>query len=70
MEADGGQHYEEDGKRYDQQRTETLLRNGIRIIRFSDYDILTNPDGVQEAIYRALLQEPQPNPPPEYRERE
>jgi very-short-patch-repair endonuclease len=64
VEADGGQHYEEDGKRYDQQRTETLLQHGIKIMRFSDYDILTNPDGVRESIYRALLHEPPPQPSP------
>jgi very-short-patch-repair endonuclease len=64
VEADGGQHYDESGKRYDQQRTETILRHGIRTIRFSDYDILTNPDGVQEAIFRALTHEPPPQPSP------
>ena len=60
VEADGGQHYDGGGKQYDQQRSEALLRSGIRIIRFSDYDILRYPEAVQATIYRALLEKPPP----------
>jgi very-short-patch-repair endonuclease len=64
VEADGGQHYDDRGKEYDQQRTEALMRKGIRIIRFSDYDILKFPDAVQEMIYKELTQKPPPSPSP------
>ncbi len=58
VEADGGQHNDEGAKRYDQQRSEALLRKGIKIIRFSDYDILRFPEAVQETIYRELTERP------------
>ena len=60
VEADGGQHYDEQGKQYDQRRSEILLSNGTRIIRFSDYEILKYPDAVQETIYRQLTEDPPP----------
>jgi very-short-patch-repair endonuclease len=60
VEADGEQHYDETGKQYDEQRTEALRTKGIRIIRFSDYDILKFPEAVQATIYRELTGEPPP----------
>jgi len=60
IEADGGQHGDDRDKQYDQQRSEALLAKGIRIIRFSDYDILKYPDAVEEAIGRALAEQPPP----------
>src|SRR6185437_16391480 len=35
VEADGGQHYDEQGKEYDQRRSVALLSKGIRLLRFS-----------------------------------
>jgi very-short-patch-repair endonuclease len=70
VEADGEQHYDQSGREYDRLRSQTLLRKGIRILRFSDYDILKHPDAVQETIYRELTNGPLPSPPPEYRGRE
>ena len=77
VEADGSQHCDDSGKHYDEERAWALLAKGIRIIRFSDYDILRNPDAVQETIYRELQAQakppqakPPPYPPPEYRGRE
>jgi very-short-patch-repair endonuclease len=60
VEADGGQHYDERGKQYDEQRSEALLGKGIKILRFSDYDILKHPEAVQETIYRELTSRPPP----------
>jgi very-short-patch-repair endonuclease len=60
IEADGGQHCDEPDQQYDQRRSEVLLAKGIRIVRFSDYDILKHPDAVQEAIYRLLIDQPPP----------
>jgi len=69
VEADGGQHCDEQASHYDENRSRTLLEKGIRIIRFSDYQILKYPEAVQETIYRELTAGPHPSPPPEYRGR-
>jgi very-short-patch-repair endonuclease len=50
IEADGGQHYDEEGKQKDERRTEELSKLGIKILRFSDYEILNNIEGVVEVI--------------------
>jgi very-short-patch-repair endonuclease len=60
VEADGGQHYDEEAKRYDERRSAELLKKGIRVIRFSDYDILRDPEAVQRTIYRELTGEVAP----------
>ena len=60
VEADGGQHSREQGKQYDRERSDALRRKGIRILRFSDYDILKYPDAVQQTIYRELANQPPP----------
>jgi very-short-patch-repair endonuclease len=54
IEADGGQHYTEDGKQQDEEREKVLAGLGIKVIRFSDRDILTNVEGVCEVIFRAI----------------
>ena len=54
VEADGGQHLEEDATRYDSARTQKLKEKGIRILRFADDEILKYPQAVQEAIYREV----------------
>jgi len=59
VEADGAQHYDPKGKAYDQRRSKALRAAGFRIIRFSDYDILKDPDAVQRTIYRALTEGPE-----------
>ncbi len=46
IEIDGSQHYTEEGKRYDDNRTEAINRFGIDVMRFSNYDINTNFEGV------------------------
>jgi very-short-patch-repair endonuclease len=60
VEADGGQHLDAGDVEYDRRRSEALAGKGIRIIRFSDRDILKYPDVVEEAIYRALTEQPPP----------
>jgi very-short-patch-repair endonuclease len=50
IEVDGSQHYEEEGRRRDEQRTNDIANLGVYILRFSDRDILNNPEGVFEAI--------------------
>jgi very-short-patch-repair endonuclease len=54
IEADGGQHYEDSGRSYDEARTKELAKSGIRLIRFSDLDILKNLEGVYEVIQKTI----------------
>ena len=51
IEADGGQHAD---SVEDERRTAWLERRGWRVLRFWNNDIFANPEGVQEAILRAL----------------
>ena len=54
IEADGGQHYENKVKDQDDLRTRELNNLGIEMMRFTDREILTNSDGVVEAIQNAI----------------
>lgn len=54
IEADGGQHYSDEGKEKDRMRDKKLLMLGIKMLRFSDRDILTNTDGVLYVIKNAI----------------
>jgi very-short-patch-repair endonuclease len=51
IELDGGQHADSAA---DAHRTAWLESQGWRVIRFWNHDVLTNTDGVVEAILRAL----------------
>lgn len=62
IEADGGQHYENKGRKRDELRTKKLFRLGIQILRFNDREILSNIEGVYEVIQRAI-EERKNNPP-------
>ncbi len=57
IEADGGQHADAPA---DMRRTAWLERQGWRVIRFWNNDILANPEYVAETILAAL---PHPHPP-------
>ena len=46
IELDGGQHYEEEQKLYDQRRTQKLNELGIKVIRFPNIDVNRNFDTV------------------------
>ena len=46
VELDGGQHYEEEDKAYDARRTAYLQKQGIQVIRFSNFDVMRNFEGV------------------------
>ena len=54
IEADGGQHYEDEVKWKDEIRTQELSKQGIEILRFSDRDILNNAEGVSELIQKKI----------------
>jgi len=54
IEADGGHHYVEKGRKRDEGRTQVLNELGVELIRFSDHDILTNIDAVFEVIQKNI----------------
>ena len=54
IEADGGQHYEDEGKWKDEMRAKELSKQDIEILRFSDRDILNNAEGVSELIQKKI----------------
>jgi very-short-patch-repair endonuclease len=54
IEADGGPHYSEEGILKDEIRTKKLSDLGIKVLRFSERDVLTNIEGVCEIIRKAI----------------
>jgi len=54
VEADGGQHYEDSAKHRDELRARELSKLGVKILRFSDLEILNNIEGVCEIIWKTI----------------
>jgi very-short-patch-repair endonuclease len=54
IEVDGGQHFAEEGAASDAERTAFLEANGIRVLRFTNVEVLTHIDLVGEVILREL----------------
>lgn len=54
IELDGGQHYTNEGELKDLQRDEYMKTLGLKVLRFSDTDILNNLSGVTEKIFDCL----------------
>ena len=50
IELDGSQHYEEQGLAYDAERTAILESYGLKVIRYSNYDIDRNFEAVCSQI--------------------
>ena len=50
IELDGSQHFSEEGQERDAERTAFLEANGIRVLRFSNTDVMKNLRGVCEQI--------------------
>jgi very-short-patch-repair endonuclease len=50
VEIDGGQHYDGEGMKKDQEGGRYLQMLGFTVLRFSDIDVLKNIDGVVERI--------------------
>jgi very-short-patch-repair endonuclease len=54
VELDGGQHYEGVQRAKDGVRDEWLAKRGIRVLRYSDRDVLLEMEAVEEAIWGAI----------------
>ena len=63
IEVDGGQHYENNNIKKDQKKDESFKKLGLRIIRFTNLDILKNIDNVVDKIYREIDSKTPPNLP-------
>jgi very-short-patch-repair endonuclease len=54
IEVDGDSHYDPGAIRYDQERTASLQAVGIRVLRFTNEDVMEKLEGVREEILAAL----------------
>ena len=54
IELDGSQHFEKEGKLKDAERDNFLNNLGMTVVRYSNYDINTNFDGVCDDIKNRL----------------
>jgi very-short-patch-repair endonuclease len=63
IEIDGGQHASQAAA--DQERTQFLIGQGYRVLRYWNNDVLGNVDGVLEDILRSITTIPTPDPSPQ-----
>jgi very-short-patch-repair endonuclease len=61
IEIDGGQHFDTKHERRDARRDAYLAAKGFRVLRFNNYDVMSNRQGVLATVARAI--EPTPSPP-------
>ncbi len=54
VEIDGDTHYTDAAMRKDRERDETLARHGYTVLRFTNGDVMNNPEGVYDALVLAL----------------
>jgi very-short-patch-repair endonuclease len=54
IEVDGGTHSTDAELEHDARRDSFLQRDGYTVLRFTNTDVLENPDGVFDAVTRAL----------------
>ena len=54
IEVDGGQHFSDENIEYDRVRKEYMESLGLRVIRFTNTEVLTNIRGVIDSIERNL----------------
>jgi very-short-patch-repair endonuclease len=62
VELDGGQHYEGPQREKDVARDAWLATRGIRVLRYSDREVLLEGEAVEEAIWQALKEPAAPSP--------
>jgi very-short-patch-repair endonuclease len=60
IEADGSQHYEPEGLELDAERDHYLATYGVRILRFTNLEILNETEGVADRIVQVLEETPSP----------
>lgn len=58
IEVDGDSHFQSGAAAYDAARDQMLRREGYRVLRVANHDVMHNLDGVVTAILMALQQSP------------
>jgi very-short-patch-repair endonuclease len=58
VEIDGDTHFSGTGPQTDIVRTAFLIGEGYSILRFTNLDVMTNPEGVYATVVAALAKEP------------
>ena len=58
IELDGGQHYFEEKHNADSQRDDYFKKKGLKVLRFSDTEVLKNTDTVIDEILRNIEKNP------------
>jgi very-short-patch-repair endonuclease len=54
IEIDGGQHFESKQEQRDARRDAYLTGKGFRVLRFNNYEVMVNRQGVLESIAAAI----------------
>ncbi len=57
IEVDGGYHDEEDQKSYDEARTEYLLANDYKILRFTNDEVISNTNEIVKRVSKELAKQ-------------
>jgi very-short-patch-repair endonuclease len=63
VEVDGSQHLESEQAEHDRRRTAYLKQMGLRVLRYTDRQVLLELDPVLEEIFRAVEEKIPLNPP-------
>ncbi|HYN13221.1 MAG TPA: endonuclease domain-containing protein [Burkholderiales bacterium] len=58
IEVDGDSHFSDEGGRYDAARTANLERDGIRVMRVTNLEVMVQFEGVCQRIQDALKRSP------------
>ena len=56
IELDGGQHFSDSAEKKDAARSAVIEAKGFRVLRFNNHDVMTNRDGVLEAIAAVIAE--------------
>uniref|UniRef100_A0A832M428 DUF559 domain-containing protein n=1 Tax=Oscillatoriales cyanobacterium SpSt-402 TaxID=2282168 RepID=A0A832M428_9CYAN len=59
IEIDGDSHFTDEGQAYDRERTKILEGYGLKVLRFTNDEVLHSFEGVRQRIGEEIL----PNPP-------
>ncbi len=63
IEVDGGQHFEDEHRRRDEQRDAALAALGLMVLRYDNLQVLKELDAVVEHIYVVVGERREANPP-------
>lgn len=58
VEVDSDTHYTDEAVRKDRARDAVLARHGFKVLRFSNLDVMSNPEGVYDTLVSALGEPP------------